>query len=220
MKRMQITLTLTGVFLALVGTVGFAQSDPQPATQPNQQGQTTNRDMMMNDGMVTNPEQWKQWRQHMGMTDQMMARCSMIINAGVSPTDPAVVLAEREQLKLTEEQVQQIERIAEKARQQTKAVLTDSQQQQLREIGDQPRSMMQMHNQMMQRWHQRMQQINEQDRSTIMMGCPMNMMMHEAVMPDQPAATQPGDRSGSDQQKGRMIKMMPCCPRMPGRSSR
>jgi hypothetical protein len=191
MKRMQTTIVPAVLMLALLAATVYAQSDTQPATQPDQQGQMMNDCMMMgkmdNKMMGMSPEQCKQRCKDMGMTDQDMARCRIVMDMSVRATDPQAILANQAQLDLTPEQSQQIERIAEQARQQAQAVLTDAQRQQISEIGDEPTGMKQMHQRMMKRMQDRMKQTGGQGQQT----CPMSMMMH-GMSQNASAAAQPG----------------------------
>jgi len=74
----------------------------------------------------------------MGMSDAMMQRCQMMMKARVEPTDPAALLALKDELELSEQQVKKLERIAEKARDRAKALLTEAQQKKLEELPDKP----------------------------------------------------------------------------------
>jgi hypothetical protein len=199
MKQMQNVIAPAFLVLALITATVYAQSDTPPATQPNQQDRMMNGGMMMGkmDKMKgMSPEQRKQWCQDMGMTEQEMARCRIMVDTSIRATDPQALLANQADLDLSQEQAQQVERIAEQARQDALAVLTDAQRKQLEAIGDEPTGMMQMHQQMMKRMKARMKQTGGQDKQ-MMMGCPMNMMMH-GMSQNASAATQPDGT-------------MPCC---------
>ena len=74
----------------------------------------------------------------MGMSDAMMKRCQMMMKARVEPTDPGALLALKDELELSEEQVKKLEKIAEKARDRAKALLTETQQKKLEELPDKP----------------------------------------------------------------------------------
>jgi hypothetical protein len=63
----------------------------------------------------------------MGMSDAMITRCQIIGTAEVSPYDPAAVLALRGELKLTDEQVKELEAIAATTQEQVRTKLTAEQ---------------------------------------------------------------------------------------------
>jgi len=85
-----------------------------------------------------------------GVSDQMMDRCRMTMGAELSSGDPAVLLGMKEELQLSDEQVDQLQTLAQETRQAATAILTDAQRQEVEELPDQPQSMMQMHQQMME----------------------------------------------------------------------
>lgn len=82
---------------------------------------------------------------------EMMARCRMTMRAELSPRDPAVLLGMREKLDLTDQQVDQLQTLAQETRRTAAGLLTDAQRQQVEQLPQQPQSMMRMHQQMMGR---------------------------------------------------------------------
>ena len=86
-----------------------------------------------------------------GMSDQMMGQCRMTMGAELSPRDPAVLLGMKEELELTDQQVEQLQTLADETRQKAAAVLNNAQRQEVEQLPQQPQSMMQMHQQMMGR---------------------------------------------------------------------
>ncbi len=86
----------------------------------------------------------------MGGMHGMMMRCQMMMGAQIQKTDPVGLLALKEELELSEDQVGKLRQIAQTARQEAKAVLTDEQKEELEAIPDEPQSMMQMHRHMQQ----------------------------------------------------------------------
>ena len=73
-----------------------------------------------------------------------MMRCRMMMTAQMQPTDPAALLAIKDELQLSDEQTAKLVTIVEKARKEAQAVLIESQQQKVQALGDTPRTMMQM----------------------------------------------------------------------------
>ncbi|MGD2176020.1 MAG: heavy metal-binding domain-containing protein [Candidatus Brocadiaceae bacterium] len=84
----------------------------------------------------------------MGKMHGMMMRCRMMMDARTQKTDPVGLLALRDQLELSEEQVSELQQIVETARQEAERVLTEQQKEKLEAMPDQPHSMMQMHRRM------------------------------------------------------------------------
>ncbi len=86
----------------------------------------------------------------MGGMHGMMMRCQMMMGAQIQKTDPVGLLALKEELELSEDQVGKLRQIAQTARQEAEAVLTDEQKEELEAIPDEPHSMMRMHRHMQQ----------------------------------------------------------------------
>ena len=80
----------------------------------------------------------------MGMSEQMMMRRKMLMGMTVKPGDPQAVLALKDDLKLTDQQVQQLQGIAEKARAEAMKVLNEMQSTELAKLGDAPESVVGM----------------------------------------------------------------------------
>jgi len=83
------------------------------------------------------------------MGGPMMMRGPMMMGLGLSATDPAAVLARRQELGLSQEQVTKVEGIVEKARAEAWSALTEEQKRKLAEMPAPAASMMQMCQQMM-----------------------------------------------------------------------
>ena len=136
---MKTTTTLLAASLAVsLGlAVLIAQTDEQtPATETQSMG-------MM--GMMNmSPEQCREMMKKMGMSDAMMTRCQILGNAQISAYDPAAVLALRGELKLTDDQVKELEAIVATTQEQVKTKLTAEQLASLQPIVATPSSMMQM----------------------------------------------------------------------------
>jgi hypothetical protein len=90
------------------------------------------------------PEQCREMMKKMGMSDAMMARCHIMGTAQISAYDPAAVLALRGELKLTDDQVKDLQAIAATTQDQVKSKLTAEQLASLQPIAATPSSMMQM----------------------------------------------------------------------------
>jgi hypothetical protein len=71
----------------------------------------------------------------MNMPMCKMMRCSMTMNAQLQPTDPALLLAIKDELQLSEEQTAKLNAILENARKETQAVLTEEQMIQVNALG-------------------------------------------------------------------------------------
>ncbi|MGB7839770.1 MAG: hypothetical protein WBL40_16845 [Terrimicrobiaceae bacterium] len=123
------------VSLALGGLI--AQTDKQT---PAPDTQSMNMMGMMN----MSPEQCREMMKKMGMSDAMITRCHIMGTARVSAYDPAAVLTLRDQLKLTDDQVKELEAIATTTQEQVKTKLTAEQLTALEPIAATPSSMMQM----------------------------------------------------------------------------
>src|SRR5690606_1380561 len=111
-----------------------------------------------------------------GMSASMMAQCRMTMDAELSPSDPAVLLGMKGPLELTDEQIEQLQTLAQEARRAAAAVLTEAQRQQVAQLPQQPRSIRQMHRQMMGRM-QEMGGGMDQKEGMDMCAMMMRMMM-------------------------------------------
>jgi hypothetical protein len=93
----------------------------------------------------------------MDMPPAMKRRCQMMMNAEMSTDDAACLLAFKQELKLTPEQVQKLEQIVKESRQEAPAILTPEQQKTLAEVAGQPASMNAMHAKMHEKMMQKME---------------------------------------------------------------
>ena len=108
----------------------------------------------------------------MNMPAEMQQRCRMMMQTAISPGDPAAILAIKDDLKLTPEQIQKLQVIADEARKQTKDVLDEQQVKVLQAIPAKPETPMAMHQQMMKNMP-----ADKGKGQTPMMNCPMMNMM-------------------------------------------
>ena len=83
--------------------------------------------------------------QRMEMSGPAMLRCQIMMRLEVTPDDPAAILALKDELGLTDEQVGQLDTILAEAREKANAVLTPEQQEKLEGLDDTPSTMMEMH---------------------------------------------------------------------------
>ncbi len=142
--------------------------------QTDQQTQTPNAQTM---GMTNmSPEQCREMMKKMGMSDAMITRCQIMGSAQISAYDPAAVLAIRDELKLTDEQVKELETIAATTQEQVKAKLTAEQLASVQPIAVTPSSMMQMCQSMHSMTGEKM---------TGMMMCPMMSASSSTAAKDQ-----------------------------------
>lgn len=136
----------TKTILVAVGSIGIALSfglsaliaqtpaDRPPANPPS-------HNMMGMDMMNMSPQQCRDMMKKMGMSEAMMTRCQIMGNAQISAYDPAAVLAMSHELKLTSEQIKDLEAIAAATQEQVKAKLTGEQLAVLQPIATTPGSM-------------------------------------------------------------------------------
>jgi len=182
MNSKQVNVTLASMLVALIAIAAYAQNNTPPAEA------TTSQHGMMSQS------QWMGMMKQMGMTDGMMMRCRMMTAAQISAYDPASVLAYQTGLNLSDDQVKQIQAIADKAREQVKAVLTPDQVANLQPMAAGPQSMTQMYQHMQQ---MRRQRGGQWDSGIMMMWTP----------PTQPAAD-----NAPQQQRQRERNPWLCCP--------
>lgn len=146
-----LTLVVGVVFVALAVILlpgaaekALGQGGPgQKADQPSRPGMMKGGMMGMKHGMMGGMEGMK-------MSGPMKLRHQMMMNMEVTPQDPAALLALKDQLKLTDEQTNRLQAILAQARQQAGQVLTDQQKAQLQPLEKLPKTMTEMHNQMME----------------------------------------------------------------------
>lgn len=130
------------------------------------------------------------------MSPEMKTKCQMMMQAQLTPSDPSALVALKDQLKLTEDQVKKLQAIQEQARKDAAAVLNDEQKQQVAKIPATPDTSTGMHQQMMQM----MKDMHGGQGGGQMptMNCPMMNMMggNAATRPAQPGSSTPADHGG------------------------
>ena len=165
----------TAILLPGAAEKALGQGDAgQKTDQPSRPGMMKGDMMGMKHGMMGGTEAMK-------MSEPMKMRCRMMMNMEVTSHDPAALLALKDQLKLTEKQTNRLQAIVAQARQQAGQVLTDQQKTQLQPLEKLPKTMMEMHHQMMEKMGQAKVGMKMQ------MTCPMMEMM-EHMDHAQPAA--------------------------------
>jgi hypothetical protein len=135
--KAKTALLAAGIGVSLGFSGLFAQTDQQAPAPDTQSTKTMG---MMN----MSPEQCREMMKKMGMSDAMIARCQIMGAAQVSAYDPAAVLALRDELKLTDDQVKDLEAIAATTQKQVKSKLTAEQLASVEPIAATPSSMVQM----------------------------------------------------------------------------
>lgn len=155
-----VTLGLLGAF-----AIGQVPVPADPAVQPGMHaGHMMGGDMK---GMMDK------------MPPEMKMRCQMVMNTAVTPSDPAAILALKDQLKLTEAQATQLDAINKEARDKAAAVLTVEQTKTLAAMPQTPQTMKDMHEQMMGH----MQKMMGGKMGDQPMSCPMMQMMKDQTGP-------------------------------------
>lgn len=81
----------------------------------------------------------------MDMPPAMKQHCQMMMNAEICKDDAACLLACKQDLKLSSEQIQKLDQIIKQSRQEAAAVLTPEQQKTLAEVPGKPECMCAMH---------------------------------------------------------------------------
>ena len=159
-KSRVLTLTLAAVAtIGLASAYSFAQA--QQDHGQHQHGQSGGGQQQADEGQ-------------MPMSQPMMMRGRMMMRMQMHRQNPQAILALKEELKLSDEQAQQLQSIAAEAREKTQQVLNDEQKQSLEKLKDTPNTPMQMHQhmqQMMQRMH------GEDAAKQMQQMCPMMKMM-------------------------------------------
>lgn len=144
--------------------------------------------------MPTTPEMTEHMAKMKEMMDKMktspatMMGCCMMMCMEVKADDPAALLALKEHLKLTPDQIEQLKKIVAQAREDAGKVLTDEQKKQLEPMAKTACSMMKMHRDMMQKMGYKM---TDHQKGPAMM-CPlmkaMEVMEHKnGVEEEKPA---------------------------------
>jgi hypothetical protein len=96
------SILLAAGLAASLGLGGLIAQTDKPTPAPD----TQSMDMPgMMDMSNMSPEQCRDMMKKMGMSDAMMTRCQIMGAAQVTAYDPAAVLALRDELKLTDDQV-------------------------------------------------------------------------------------------------------------------
>lgn len=135
----------------------------------------------------------------MNMPDDMKQKCRMMMQTAINPGDPAAILSFKDDLKLTDKQVQKLQAIADKARQEAKGVLNEQQAKTLQAVPAKPDTSMAMHQQMMQMMKD--MPAGQVGDKMPMMNCPMmNMMpgqMGAAAQPKTQTPPAPADQDHS-----------------------
>lgn len=111
--------------------------------------------------------------QECGMSEAICMRYKMMMDAKTGVTAPYGLIAIKDELDLTEDQVSKLQAIADKAESDARAVLTGEQQQKVDELKDTPASTMGMCKHMMPKSHEMMREGAEKGPMT----CPMCPMM-------------------------------------------
>lgn len=119
----------------------------------------------------------------MGMSKAMMTRCRMLMRTRIDTNDPAGLLAIKDELKLTKEQVSKLQAIADKAREEAKALLTDEQNKKLEALPKTPCNIMEMHGKMMPM----MQKMGGEKGQDSPMMCPMMRTKGGKIASEAPA---------------------------------
>lgn len=149
-------ILLPGAAEKALGQGGAGQKTDQPS-HPGMMGG-------MKHGMMGGMEAMK-------MSEPMKLRCRMMMSMEVIPHDPAALLALKDHLKLTDEQTSRLQAIVAQSRQQAEQVLTAEQKAQLQPLEKLPKTMTEMHHQMMEKMGQ------AKGGMKMQMMCPMMEMM-------------------------------------------
>ncbi len=132
------------------------------------------------------------------MPEPMRLKMRMMMAMEVEPTDPAALLAVAQQLELTPQQAEGLEKILANARAEAEEVLEPEQREQLRGLADLPSTHMGMHRMMMERMKERME--DREDGHGMMMDhrdgmmCPMCPMMRAMEEEEEAEAHEHGER--------------------------
>ena len=97
------------------------------------------------------PDDTKESTEAVKISEPMKMCCGMMMKMEVTSQDPAALLALKDQLKLTEEQVKQLEAIVTQSRLQAGQLLTDQQKTQLEPLEKLPTTMVEMHRKMIEK---------------------------------------------------------------------
>ena len=86
-----------------------------------------------------------------GMSPAMVDRCTMVTHTEIMPTDPAAMIAMKDKIMLTPEQMGKLDAIVKKAREEAAMVLTAEQSDMVKGMATSPATMMDMRAMMMQK---------------------------------------------------------------------
>jgi hypothetical protein len=139
-------LVAVGFFATRAWAPGEGAASEKPKGEAAQAKPAERETMCPFCGQMMKPEGMK-----MMMTGPMRMRHRMMMNERLSTKDPSSILALREELKLTEKQVKQLEKIETKARTDAEKVLTKEQHTTLSEVPEHGAWMRQMRERMMER---------------------------------------------------------------------
>lgn len=175
MKR-SLGLTTAGAVLAMaVASLLAAQNS---SAQQQQKG---------GDHAAHHPQQGAEEQAQGGMMEMspgMKMHCRMMMNMEVKPTDAAALLALKDQLELTDEQIDRLEKIREQAREQTEGLLTTEQKNRIQPLQKMPGTCMAMHQEMMQKMMKEGGEKGQAKGGTMQGGCMCPMMA--AMQEDKP----------------------------------
>jgi YHS domain-containing protein len=108
----------------------------------------------------------------MGMSECMMERCRMMMHTRMDVNAPESLLAMKDKLMLTEEQVGKLKSIAEKGQKDSEMLLTAQQKEMLQKMAGTPDTMIMMHKEMMpmmKKTEMKEEAIEEKDKETTTM---------------------------------------------------
>ncbi len=145
MKTRIMFLGLIAVLALSFLTAVYALTENKPARMELGKPRHYNRCPCM---MACDPNSIMMCRR-MGMSEEMMDRCRMMMHTRMDVNCPEALLAVKSRLALTDEQVSKLNTIAQKSRMESEAVLTAGQKEILKKMTAAPDTMMKMHHEMM-----------------------------------------------------------------------
>jgi YHS domain-containing protein len=161
--------------------------------------------------MMADDPNKKEMMEKMGMSEGMMERCRMMMHTRIEVDSPEALLAIKDRLALTEEQVAKIKTIAEKGRKDSDALLTAQQKEVLQKMAGTPDTMMKMHHEMMpimKKMEMKEEAMEEKGKETTMTG-----QSAKKEMPEQttcPVTGKPINKQYWTMYKGKKVYF--CCP--------
>ncbi|MEZ5275545.1 MAG: hypothetical protein R3F07_04095 [Opitutaceae bacterium] len=181
-----VKFSATTVLALMVGTTAWAQTNTGHDHESGDSMTKTSADsssmMKSNDGMggssaMAQSDKMKNMMQMTGMSPAMMKEARMMMRADLSTNEPSMLLGSKDELGLTDKQVNDLKKLQKSMGKKARAILTEDQQKNLAELPSDNTSMMQMHSQMMAHM-QKMQKRKGQGADGGMdMSCPMMEMM-------------------------------------------